>query len=150
MDYKYISKELDETLTLAENFEAEKFPNMVICLDGDLGAGKTVFTKAFAAAMGIKENVTSPTFNIIKEYDGELPLFHMDVYRTDGDISELGLEEYFSKMGVTIIEWGSMIREHLPEEYLEIKIIVLDENARKFKIIPHGKKYEIVCDNVIW
>ena len=92
--YKITTKSEEETIEVAQNIESEKFPNMVICLNGDLGSGKTVFAKGFASAMAIDE-ITSPTFNIVKEYVGELPLYHMDVYRTDGKIDNLGLEEYF-------------------------------------------------------
>lgn len=103
--YKITTHSENETIELAQNIESEKFPNMVICLEGDLGSGKTIFTKGFAASMGIEEAVTSPTFNIIKEYtQGELPLYHMDVYRVDDKVEELGLEEYFHKGGVVIIE----------------------------------------------
>lgn len=98
MDYKITTYSEQETVELAQNIESEKFPNMVICLMGDLGTGKTVFTKGFAQAMEIDEEVTSPTFNIIKEYTtGELPLFHMDVYRLDGKVEDLGIEEYYTK-----------------------------------------------------
>ena len=104
MNYKITTYSENETIELAENIESEKFPNMVICLEGDLGSGKTVFTKGFAQAMEIDEEVTSPTFNIIKEYTtGEMPLYHMDVYRLDGRVEELGIEEYYTKKGVTII-----------------------------------------------
>ena len=76
MDYKYTSKDEMDTLELAQNIESEKFPNMVICLNGELGTGKTVFVKGFAQALGIEETITSPTFNIVKEYEmGELPLY---------------------------------------------------------------------------
>ena len=82
MEYKITTYSEEETIELAQNIESEKFPNMVICLRGDLGSGKTVFTKGFAQAMEVSEEVTSPTFNIIKEYlSGDMPLFHMDVYR---------------------------------------------------------------------
>ena len=101
--YKVTVHSEEETIELAENIESEKFPNMVICLNGDLGSGKTVFAKAFGHAMGI-DDVTSPTFNIIKEYNGELPLYHMDVYRVEGNVDNLGLNEYFEKGGVTIIK----------------------------------------------
>ena len=98
MDYKLTTYSEEETIELAQNIESEKFPNMVSCLRGDLGSGKTVFTKGFAKALEVKEEVTSPTFNIIKEYTtGELPLFHMDVYRLDGNVEDLGIEEYFTK-----------------------------------------------------
>ena len=84
MEFKITSYNERNTAELAENIESEKFPGMTICLIGDLGSGKTVFVKAFAHALGIDEHITSPTFNIIKEYEGgELPLYHMDVYRLE-------------------------------------------------------------------
>ena len=84
MEYKITSHDMNDTLLLAQNIESEKFPNMVICLNGELGTGKTVFVKGFAGALGIKDPITSPTFNIVKEYlNGELPLYHMDVYRLE-------------------------------------------------------------------
>ena len=152
MDYKVITYSEEETIELAQNIESEKFPKMVICLMGDLGTGKTVFTKGFAKAMEIDEDITSPTFNIIKEYtSGELPLYHMDVYRLDGKVEDLGIEEYYSKKGVTIIEWADTIEEFLPKNRLDIKIKSSseDENKRVITIIPHGKKYEELCEAVL-
>ena len=149
MEYKYTSLNEFDTYELAENLESEKFSNMVICLTGDLGSGKTVFTKAFARSMGIEDNITSPTFNIIKEYEGELPLYHMDVYRLDEDSDDIGIEEYFNKNGVVIIEWSSMIKNILPKERLEIKFKINDENKRTLIITPYGKKYEEVCEAVL-
>lgn len=150
MTEKITSHSERETIEIAQNFESEKFPNMVICLEGDLGSGKTIFTKGFAQAMEIEENITSPTFNIIKEYTtGDMPLYHMDVYRLDGKIDELGIEEYFNKGGVVIIEWADMIKDYLPEERLDIKIKVLDEDARVLIFTPHGEKYEEVVGAVL-
>ncbi len=150
MDYKITSRSEQDTTTVAQNIESEKFPNMVICLEGDLGSGKTVFTKGFAHALGIEEAITSPTFNIIKEYqNGELPLYHMDVYRLDGKVDELGIEEYYTKGGITIIEWADMIKDYLPEERLDIRIKVLDEDVRVLILTPHGRKYEDVCEAVV-
>ena len=143
--FKVVTRSEAETIELAENIESEKFPNMVICLNGDLGSGKTVFTKGFAGAMGIDE-ITSPTFTIIKEYAGELPLYHMDVYRTDGKIEGLGLEEYFSKFGVTIIEWSEMIEDYLPKERLDITFKITGENSRTIVITPYGDKYRNMCE----
>lgn len=151
MEYKITSKNEMDTIELAQNIESEKFPNMVICLDGDLGSGKTVFTKGFAHALGIEENITSPTFNIIKEYtNGEMPLYHMDVYRLDGNTEGVGIEEYFTKGGVVIIEWADTIEDILPKERLDIKFKVIDENSRVLKFIPHGQKYEEICGAVLW
>ena len=150
MDYKYKSRNDIDTMELAQNIESEKFPNMVICLDGELGSGKTVFVKGFASALGITDNITSPTFNLIKEYDtGELPLYHMDMYRLEEDASSIGVEDYFSKNGVTIIEWADLIEDSLPEERLEIKFKIIDENTRILVLIPHGAKYEELCDSVL-
>jgi tRNA threonylcarbamoyladenosine biosynthesis protein TsaE len=149
MEYKYISKDENETIAVAQNIESEKFPNMIICLDGELGSGKTIFTKGIAKAMGITETITSPTFTIIKEYNGELPLYHMDVYRLDGNTDGVGIEEYFEKGGVVVIEWAATIKDILPSEYLHIKFKVVDENKRTLIITPHGTKYEELCEAVL-
>ena len=97
----------------------------VICLNGDLGVGKTVFTQGFACGLGITEPVNSPTFTIVQQYDdGRLPLYHFDVYRI-GDISEMdeiGYEDYFYGDGVTLIEWSDLIRELLPERIISVTI----------------------------
>ena len=147
--YKITTHSDAETIEVAQNIESEKFPNMVICLNGDLGSGKTVFTKGFASAMAIDE-ITSPTFNIIKEYVGELPLYHMDVYRTNGKVDNLGLEEYFEKGGVTIIEWAEMIEDYLPEERLDINFKITGENNRVMVITPYGDKYISLCEEALW
>ena len=138
MDYRITTRDERETIHVAQNLESEKFENMIICLEGDLGSGKTIFTKGFAQALGIEENITSPTFNIIKEYpNGEMPLYHMDVYRLDGKVDGIGLEDYFTKGGVVIIEWADMIRDYLPEERLDIKFKIVDEENRILTFIPH-------------
>lgn len=97
----------------------------VICLNGDLGVGKTVFTQGFAKGLGIEENVNSPTFTIVQIYEeGRIPLYHFDVYRI-GDLSEMdeiGYEDYFYGEGVTLIEWPSLIEEILPEERIDVTI----------------------------
>lgn len=149
MEYKIITKDEFETIELAQNLEAEKFPNMIICLDGELGSGKTMFTKGIANALGIEETITSPTFTIIKEYNGELPLYHMDVYRLDGQTDGVGIEEYFTKGGVVVIEWASTIKDILPEERLDIKFKVIDENKRTLILKPYGQKYEELCEAVL-
>ena len=150
MNYKVVTYSESETIELAQNIESEKFPNMVICLIGDLGCGKTVFAKAFAQALGINDNITSPTFNIIKEYDGgEMRMFHMDVYRLSDVKQDLGIEEYFTKRGVCIIEWADLIEDILPKNRLDIKFKMIDENTRQLVITPHGNKYEDLCERVL-
>ncbi len=147
-EFKITMHNEEETIELAQNLESEKFPNMVICLYGDLGSGKTVFAKAFADAMGI-EGVTSSTFNIIKEYNGELPLYHMDVYRVDDNVESLGIEEYFEKGGVTIIEWADLIKDYLPEERLDIKFKVIDETTRVLILKAYGDEYIRACEDIL-
>ena len=150
MEYKYTSRSIDDTLLIAENIESEKFPNMVICLIGELGCGKTVFTKGFANALGIEETITSPTFTIIKEYlNGELPLYHMDVYRLEETDESIGYKDYFKKCGVTIIEWADIIKSDLPKERLEIRFKIIDEDTRVLIFTPYGEKYEELCDAVL-
>lgn len=149
MTYKITSNSDIDTIELAENIESEKFPNMVICLIGDLGSGKTLFTKAFAKSMGINDNITSPTFNIIKEYEGELKLYHMDVYRLNEVKEDIGIPEYFKKKGITIIEWADLIEDLLPKNRLDINIKILGENKRVFQITPRGEKYEDLCERVL-
>ncbi len=149
MDFKIVTKCEEDTMEIAENLESEKFSGMVICLDGELGSGKTVFVKGFAKALGIEDTITSPTFNLIKEYDGETSLYHMDLYRLNGDIKSTGITDYFNKDGVCIIEWAETIKEHLPDERLEIVFKVIDENTRVLVFKPYGQIYEDLCSSVL-
>ncbi|MBR6133340.1 MAG: tRNA (adenosine(37)-N6)-threonylcarbamoyltransferase complex ATPase subunit type 1 TsaE [Bacilli bacterium] len=150
MNYKYTSRSEEDTMEIAENLESEKFPGMVICLDGELGSGKTVFVKGFAKALGLNETITSPTFSLVKEYpDGEMPLYHMDVYRLDDSKEDFGLKDYLNQDGVVIIEWPEMIQDQLPEERLDIRFKVIDENTRVLVFTPYGEKYEDLCQSVL-
>ena len=150
MDYKYTSRNENDTMELAENIESEKFPGMIICLDGELGSGKTVFVKGFAKSLGITENITSPTFNIVKEYEsGEMKLNHMDVYRIEDTDETIAFNGYFKGDGVTIIEWAELIEDKLPDERLEIKFKVIDENTRVLVLKPYGQKYEDLVNYVL-
>ncbi len=150
MNYKYTSRSEQDTMEIAENIESEKFPGMVICLDGELGSGKTVFAKGFAKALGINETITSPTFSLVKEYlDGEMALFHMDVYRLDNSNEEFGLDDYLNQDGVCLIEWPEMIEDQLPEERLDIKFKIIDDETRILIFTPHGQQYVDLCDAVL-
>ena len=150
IEYKYTSKSTEDTMELAENIESEKFPGMVICLEGELGSGKTVFVKGFAKSLGIEETITSPTFTLIKEYNsGEMPLYHMDVYRIEGNPETLGLADYFNQNAISILEWSDLVKDYLPAERLEIKFKLIDENTRVLVLIPYGDKYEDLVNSVI-
>ena len=149
MNYKFTSRSVADTLLLAENIESEKFPGMVICLNGDLGSGKTVFVKGFAASLGITDNITSPTFTIVKEYmSGEMPLYHMDVYRIEEN-EDFGVEDYFNRDGICMIEWAELIEERLHRERLDIQFKIVDENTRILVFHPYGDKYEELCNAVL-
>lgn len=150
MDFKYLSVNERSTIELAQNIESEKFKNMVICLNGDLGSGKTLFSKAFANSLGIRDNITSPTFNIVKEYNsGEMPLIHMDFYRLDNYTEDFGIEEYFTKNSICLIEWPDIIQNRLPDDRLEIYFHIIDENKRKIILKAYGEKYISLCESVL-
>lgn len=146
--FKYISRSPEETAELAKKLAKLLQPQDVLALEGDLGAGKTTFTKGIAEGLGIKKTVNSPTFTIIKEYKGTLPLYHMDVYRLEDSDEDLGFEEYFAGNGVTVIEWAHIISDFLPDEMLTIRISHHKDGSREFKFLPKGKRYEQLCEEL--
>lgn len=114
-----------ETMQIGKSMGETAEKGMVISLDGDLGVGKTVFTKGVALGLGISESVVSPTFTIVQEYEGgRLPMYHFDVYRIDDpdEMYEIGYEEYFYGEGVTLVEWATLIQELMPEDTVTVKI----------------------------
>lgn len=114
-----------ETFQIAKELAQKAGPGEVYCLSGDLGVGKTIFTKGFAAGLGITEPVSSPTFTIVQIYEeGRLPLYHFDVYRIEDieEMEEIGYEDCFYGEGVCLIEWAELIKEILPEHCRNIKI----------------------------
>ncbi|PAD21465.1 tRNA (adenosine(37)-N6)-threonylcarbamoyltransferase complex ATPase subunit type 1 TsaE [Terribacillus saccharophilus] len=119
-------------------------PGDIITMEGDLGAGKTTLTKAIGAGLGVKRTINSPTFTIIKEYEGRLPLYHMDVYRLENSDEDIGFEEYFSGEGVSIVEWAQFIEDYLPKERLELTL-KHDGEARTILLQPIGERYEKLC-----
>ena len=123
-------------------------PQDVITLEGDLGAGKTTFTKGLAKGLGIDRNVSSPTFTIIKQYEGRIPLYHMDVYRLAESEEDLGFEEYFFGDGVTVVEWAHLIEPYLPTERLHINIHHMDGESRIIRFSPIGQRYEQLCEEI--
>lgn len=141
-----ISKKAKDTEKLAKKIAQFLKPQDIILLDGDLGAGKTTFTKGLALGLGIKKNVKSPTFTIVREYhEGRLPLYHMDVYRLeDASADDIGLDEYFNGDGVSVVEWSQFIDDELPNEYLIIHIIKDEQNddQRKIVIEAKGERYQ--------
>jgi tRNA threonylcarbamoyladenosine biosynthesis protein TsaE len=123
----------EETLRFGEELGKELTPNTVIALQGDLGAGKTTLVKGIARGLNIEEEITSPTFVIISEYPGRLPLYHMDLYRISGidEFLDLGAEELFYSGGITVIEWSERIRSILPPDCIRITLTFDSDPAKR-------------------
>ncbi|GAA0599387.1 tRNA (adenosine(37)-N6)-threonylcarbamoyltransferase complex ATPase subunit type 1 TsaE [Virgibacillus siamensis] len=138
-----------ETRRVAEHLALLLKPGDVITLEGDLGAGKTAFAQGIATGLGVKRNVNSPTYTIIKEYEGELPFYHMDVYRLEDSDEDIGFEEYFHGEGISVVEWAHFIEEFLPVERLDIKLTLMDEHTRRLEFFPKGLHYESITAEII-
>ena len=120
-----------EKFELAKKISEKIMPGSIICLDGDLGVGKTVFTQGFAEGLGIEESVNSPTFTIIQVYyEGRMPLYHFDVYRIGDpeEMYEIGYEDYFFGEGVCLIEWSKLIEELIPQDAIKV---IIEKNLQK-------------------
>ncbi|MBB6671053.1 tRNA (adenosine(37)-N6)-threonylcarbamoyltransferase complex ATPase subunit type 1 TsaE [Cohnella nanjingensis] len=147
LTYVWEARSEADTVRFAERLAALSQPGTVLALDGDLGAGKTRFAQAFARGLEVPGLVNSPTFTIIKEYEGgRLPFYHMDVYRlSTAEADELGLEEYFEGAGVSLVEWASLIEPLLPPERLHIGIALTGPDSRRLTGRPIGARYEAWC-----
>ena len=140
---------LEETQALALKLAELVAPQYTITLEGDLGAGKTTFTQSFAKGLGIKRNVNSPTFTIMKQYEGRIPLNHLDVYRLEDSDEDLGWDEIFYGDAVTVVEWAHLIEEELPKARLAIEITRIDDTSRKFIFKPMGENYVRLCEELL-
>ncbi len=133
----------EETVELGKKIGSFLKKGDIIAMQGTLGAGKTTITKGIAQALGINETITSPTFCLISEYEGKMPLYHMDVYRLDGaeDFANLGTEDMLYGEGVSIIEWSEKIMEELPHKTIILKLEPHDDGARTITIEnwPYGE-----------
>lgn len=143
MEIKVISNSAEQTMQIAKKYAETIKKPIVINLIGDLGAGKTTFCKGFAEGLGVKETVTSPTFTIMNEYMGRLPLYHFDMYRLKSleDAENLGFGEYFDMTtlkGVTLVEWADNTPGILPTLHIEIKLKKLDDEKREISIGVKG------------
>lgn len=135
----------EETFLLGKEMAGEAKAGTVITLNGDLGAGKTVFAQGFAAGLGVEAYVNSPTFTILQIYeDGRLPLYHFDAYRIGDpeEMDEIGFEEYVYGEGVSLIEWAELIEEILPERRIDVTIrraLEAGDNVREITILRKAK-----------
>lgn len=151
MEIRKFSQNEKETHDIATLVAELAMPGDVYLLEGELGAGKTSFTKGFAKALGIERVIKSPTYTLIREYtEGKTPLYHMDLYRLEEEGAEgLGLDEYFNSKGITVVEWGSLSPEQMPEEYLLVEFSRTEsenEEERELRFAPIGKRYEQLID----
>lgn len=140
-----------ETESLAKIIGLVAEPSDTIILSGDLGAGKTTMTKGIALGLGIDQMIKSPTYTIIREYQqGRMPLYHMDVYRIENGADDLGLDEYFEGDGLSVVEWGKLLGEFLPTDYLDITITkdpqVLEKRVLSFQAF--GTRAENYLDRI--
>lgn len=147
--YEFVSGCTDETIEFSRRLGALLQAGDVLTLEGDLGAGKTTFTKGLALGLGISRTVNSPTFTIIKEYHGRMPLYHMDVYRVEDSYEDLGFDEYFEGEGVTVVEWAHLIEAQLPSQLLKISIYLGENQSRRFILEPKGARYEELCKEIL-
>jgi tRNA threonylcarbamoyladenosine biosynthesis protein TsaE len=137
---------MQHTKTLGDVLGAIVQPGDIITLAGSLGAGKTALTQAIGLGLGIDPRIyiTSPTFSLLHEYKGRIPLYHMDLYRlgSESDIEALGLPEYFYGDGLTIIEWPERLGNLMPEERLHIDLLISGESSRTAKLTAHGEYWQ--------
>lgn len=138
---KFESFSAEETYALGKKLGEEAKPGAIFCLSGDLGVGKTVFTKGFAAGLGVTDTVNSPTFTIVQEYKGSLPFYHFDVYRIEEpeEMEEIGYEDYFFGDGVCMIEWAELIEELLPKEAVKVCISKELQKGTDYRLITVGE-----------
>lgn len=151
MEYSCYLKDEQETLLFGEKLGRVIDERLLICLDGDLGAGKTCLTKGIAKGLDIEEEITSPTFILVEEYSGRMALYHFDVYRIDDpeELYFIGFDEYLSKEAVVIIEWASLIEEVLPTERLDITIEYMKDGGRKVSVTAMGEEARNVLQRLI-
>lgn len=152
MEYCLQTQNAQETIQFAKKLATKLKPGDLLLLEGDLGAGKTTFTKGIAEGLGITQLIKSPTYTIMREYQsGNLPLYHLDVYRLEetGSSDDLGIEEYIEGNGVAVVEWAQFIAAILPPNYLKITIKRVSDDVRDICLEPVGIRYEVLCSEVL-
>lgn len=139
------SQNENELIALGQKLGRLLGPGHVLVLTGDLGAGKTTFTKGLALGLEIEQMIKSPTYTIVKEYEGRLLLYHLDVYRIGDDPDSIDLDDFLFSDGVTVIEWGNLLTSSLPDDYLDI-IISHDGEGRQLAFESHGPKSQALFE----
>ena len=145
---KITTHTLQETLALGRQIGTLLAKGTTILLHGDLGAGKTALTKGIAQGLAVNATVNSPTFTIVKVYQGRLPLYHIDAYRLSNRTDDIGLEDLIFGEGVTVIEWPEYAKQWIPSSYLSISITYIDETSREFVIDAVGDLYRKLLEDL--
>lgn len=142
----FVTHSAEETIQLGKKIGSLLQPGAIIAMEGNLAAGKTTITKGIAKSLGIEETITSPTFTLISEYAGKMPLYHMDVYRLDSceDFINLGVEDLMYGNGVSIIEWSERVREELPKSTITLRLEIREDGGRDITLEnwPYGELQE--------
>ncbi len=147
LKYNFISKDANQTQSLAAKIISFLKPGDVVLLTGDLGAGKTTFVGGALASLGYKEHVISPTFNILKCYFEVKPnVFHIDAYRLENQNIDIGLDEFIEGNGITFIEWPKFIEPLIPAKHLEISIKRIGDNEREIEVSDPNENYKSLIE----
>lgn len=138
-----------ETQEIARKIAVHAFNGLTLLLSGDLGAGKTTFTQGLALGLHIHKTVSSPTFTIMKNYEGDFKLNHIDAYRLEGLHQDLGFEELIGKDGITVIEWPNFIEDLWPSHYIRIDFKYIDEETRELTLSYSGVKETSIVEHLL-
>ena len=141
------TKNEEELLALGERLGHLLQKEDILILTGELGAGKTTFTKGLAKGLDIRQMIKSPTYTIVREYEGRLPLYHLDVYRIGDDPDSIDLDDFLFGEGVTVIEWGELLGENLPEDYLKLSFLK-KEDGRELVFEAKGKRAQELIEGL--
>jgi len=149
--FSIITSSTEQTESVGSILGAMLEPGDLVCLFGDLGAGKTHFSFGIAQGLQVRnEYITSPTFTFVNEYRGRIPFYHIDLYRLKdpSELESIGFEEYIDSDGATVIEWAEQAEEELPEDRLNIYFSDVSENSRELGFLAEGERYEKLLDGL--
>lgn len=143
----FYSQDEEELILIGQKIGSQLVKNDVLVLVGELGAGKTTLTKGIALGLDISQMIKSPTYTIVREYEGRLPLYHLDVYRIGDDPDSIDLDDFVYGNGVCVIEWGNLLANDVLSDYLEI-VIKKTISGRDIELMPHGEQSKLLIERI--